>query len=68
MIDRISYFSPRLRRFFEPDNVMLVRNGRIQHRNLRREYLSEAELMSKLREEGVDDVTRVKAADFEADG
>jgi len=47
---------------------MLVRNGRIQHRNLRREYLSEAELMSKLREEGVDDVTRVKAADFEADG
>jgi len=53
MIDRISYFSPRLRRFFEPDKVLLVRDGRIQHRNLRPEYLAVAELMSKLREEGL---------------
>jgi uncharacterized membrane protein YcaP (DUF421 family) len=68
LIDWMSYRSPRLRRLFEPDAVALVRDGRILRRNLRREYIAEAELMAKLREQGVDDVKEVKAAYFEADG
>jgi uncharacterized membrane protein YcaP (DUF421 family) len=68
IIDRLSYASPKLRRFFEPDAVPLVRNGRIFWRNLRKEHIAEAELMAKLREEGVDDVKQVKAAYFEPDG
>jgi uncharacterized membrane protein YcaP (DUF421 family) len=68
LIDWLSYRSPKLRRLFEPDTVPLVRDGRILRRNLRREYIAEAELMAKLREQGVDDVKEVKAAYFEADG
>jgi uncharacterized membrane protein YcaP (DUF421 family) len=68
LIDWMSYRSPKLRRLFEPDAVALVRDGRILRRNLRREYIAEAELMAKLREQGVDDVKEVKAAYFEADG
>ena len=68
LIDWVSFKSPRLRRLFEPEPICLVRNGRILRRNLRRENLAEAELMGKLREEGVEDVKEVKAAYFEADG
>ena len=68
LIDWVSFKSPRLRRLFEPEPICLVRDGRILRRNLRRENLAEAELMGKLREEGVEDVKEVKAAYFEADG
>ena len=68
LIDYLSFRSPRLRRIFEPPEVLLVRNGRVQRRNLRREHIAEAELMAKLREHGVEDVKKVKAAFFEADG
>ena len=68
LIDRLSYWSPKVRQFFEPEEVPLVRNGRIFWRNLRKEHIAEAELMAKLREQGVDDVKQVKAAYFEPDG
>jgi uncharacterized membrane protein YcaP (DUF421 family) len=68
VIDRLSYYSPTLRRLFEPEAVPLIRNGRVFWRNLRREHIAESELMTKLREEGVADVKEVKAAYFESDG
>jgi uncharacterized membrane protein YcaP (DUF421 family) len=68
LIDRLSYHSPTARRFFEPDETPLIRDGRVFWRNLRKEHIAEAELMAKLREEGVEDVKDVKAAYFEADG
>ena len=68
LIDWMCYRSATLRRVFEPPKLPLVRDGRIFHRNLRKEHIAEAELMSKLREEGVDDVKEVKAAYFEPDG
>ena len=68
LIDYLSFRSAKLRRIFEPPEVMLVRDGRVLGRNLRREHIAEAELMAKLREQGVDDVKEVKAAFFESDG
>lgn len=67
-IDWLSFVSPAMRALLEPKELILVRNGRILHRNMRRELISEPELMSKLREEGVDDVKDVKAAYVERDG
>ena len=67
-IDRLSYYSPRVRRLFEPVEVPLIKNGRVLWRNLRREHIAESELMTKLREEGVEDPKDVKVAYFEADG
>jgi uncharacterized membrane protein YcaP (DUF421 family) len=68
LIDWLSMRSDKVRRLFEPDEVPLIRNGRVLHRNLRQERIAEAELMAKLREQGVEDVKDVKAAYFEADG
>lgn len=68
LIDSLSLRFPKVRRLFEPDEVLLIRDGRVFWRNLRRERIAEAELMAKLREQGVQDVKEVKAAFFEADG
>jgi uncharacterized membrane protein YcaP (DUF421 family) len=67
-MDWLSYASPRMRTLLEPKEVPLIRNGRLLRRNMRREFISEAELMSKLREHGIEDVEQVKAAYVERDG
>ena len=68
IIDRLSWRFAKVRRFFEPEEVLLIRDGRVFWRNLRREHIAKAELMVKLREQGVQDVKEVKAAFFEPDG
>lgn len=47
---------------------MLVRNGQIQYHNLRRQFMTESELMSKLREHGVEKLARIKRAYLESGG
>lgn len=46
----------------------MIRNGRVLWRNLRREFISEPELSSQLREQGVEDYAEVKLAHMEGDG
>lgn len=55
-------------RFVEPPAVSLIRDGRVLHRNLRREFVTLDELMSKLRTRGIEDVSSVKRACMEGDG
>jgi uncharacterized membrane protein YcaP (DUF421 family) len=45
-----------------------VQNGRVLHRNLKHEFVTEEELKSKLREKGVKDVSEVEQAHMESDG
>jgi uncharacterized membrane protein YcaP (DUF421 family) len=67
-IDYCAYRFPALRPLVEAPPLKLIDQGRIQYRNLRREFMSTDELMAKLREHGVDDVQRVKFALMESDG
>ena len=67
-IDRLAYAWPWLGRLLEPPAVLLVRNGVIQQANLRRERMTHAELMGKLRSRGVDKLAQVKRARMETDG
>lgn len=68
LIDYLSYRFVALRRLLQPPELCLVRDGRIRQRNLRRELMSEEDLMSKLREHGVEDLQDVRAAYMEHDG
>jgi len=68
LIDWASFHSPAIARFTTPPPVVLVRHGRIVHRNLRREYLSEEELAGKLRQHGIERLREVKIALMESDG
>jgi uncharacterized membrane protein YcaP (DUF421 family) len=68
LLDWAAYRFPRLERLIAPKPLSLVKDGRILHHNLRREFLTEQELMSKIRESGVEDLSEIQAAYMEGDG
>jgi uncharacterized membrane protein YcaP (DUF421 family) len=57
-----------VRRMAEPPPILLVRAGHALQRNLRKEMMTHDDLMSKLREHGVDQLSQVKKAYMEGDG
>ncbi|MCC2973887.1 DUF421 domain-containing protein [Massilia sp. IC2-476] len=48
--------------------IQVVRNGKMLKRNMRREFLTEEELMSALRQQGVASVEEVRVAYIEGEG
>lgn len=67
-LDYLAFRFPRVRRILQPPVLLLIRDGRVLHRNLRREFLTMDELEAKLREHGVTDVADVAEAFMESDG
>ena len=67
-IDWAKFHSPRFARLVEPPALTLVKDGRLLRRNMRVEMITEDELMSQLRLQGVDDLAQVKRAHIESDG
>lgn len=59
---------PRLRHRVAGVPVLLVHDGRVQPRQLRRAGLTEADLEEALRERGEDDVTSLRAVVLEPNG
>lgn len=68
VIDWLAFHYPALERVLEHRRVTLVKDGRIHWRNLRRERVSREELLSHLREAGLEDATQVRLASIEPDG
>jgi len=68
LIDWLNYRVPALRNWLEAPPLLLVRDGRLLHRNLRHEFVTEEELEAKLRQKGVKDVSEVAEARMESDG
>lgn len=68
LIDWLNFHVPALRGWLEPSPLPLIENGRLMHRNLRQEYLTEDELKAKLREQGVTHYAEVARAFMESDG
>lgn len=67
-IDWLNFKVPALSGWLEPPPMLLVQQGRILHRNLRHEFVTEDELKAKLREKGIDDLSQVAEAHMESDG
>ena len=67
-LDRLAFHVPFFTRFVHPPPLPLVRNGQLLKRNMRMESISEDELMSQLRQAGVDDIAKVEVAHIEGDG
>jgi uncharacterized membrane protein YcaP (DUF421 family) len=66
--DWLSFRYEWFNRLTEQPPLPLIRNGRILRRNMRRELVTEDELMMELRKQGLNDVSRVKEALIESDG
>lgn len=67
-LDWLSYRSPLIQRLVRPAPLLLVKNGRMLRRNMREEMITEEELMSQLRQQGVEHVSEVKKCYLEGDG
>jgi uncharacterized membrane protein YcaP (DUF421 family) len=67
-IDWLEYRFPAMERILRPAPLLLIQDGRILRRNLRRELVTMDELMSRLREESVSDPSEVLQAHMEPDG
>ena len=66
--DWLAYHVEWFSRIIEPHPVLLIRDGKLQRRNMRKELMTEEELMSQLREQGLDGPEKVKEAYLETDG
>lgn len=65
---RLNYSSKTLRKVIVGEPVLLIYDGNLQEKNLKKESITEEELMAALREHGVDRVEEVKLAMLEIDG
>lgn len=68
VMDWASYRFNAVRQFLEPPPVVLVRHGRLIHRNLRSQMLTVPQLMANLRVNGIEKLADVKIARLEPDG
>jgi uncharacterized membrane protein YcaP (DUF421 family) len=67
-LDWLSFKSTRFQRLIEPPPLLLIKNGQLLYRNMRKELITEADLMEQLREQGISDIAKVKEAYMESDG
>ncbi len=67
-LNSLSWYIPPPQRWTTPPPLQIIDKGKLNRRNMRREFLTVDELMGQLREEGVEDISKVKAAHIEGDG
>ncbi len=67
-LDWLCFKFPWFERLMEAKPIVLVKNGKMLHKNMRKEYVTRAELLGQLREQGIDKLHQVKRAYIESDG
>lgn len=68
LVNALSYHVPVLERLTSSPPLQVIRDGHLLRRNMRREFITEEELLSYLRQQGIDDVKDVKTAHVEPEG
>jgi uncharacterized membrane protein YcaP (DUF421 family) len=68
VVNALSWRVRAIERLVSSPPISVIRHGRLLRRNMRKEYLTEEELMSHLRAEGIDSLQDVKSATIEGDG
>ena len=67
-VNQLTYHSPFFQKLFEHSPIQIIHEGKLNLRNMRRELLTKDELMSHLRENGIENINEVKKAFVEGDG
>lgn len=68
MFDWLGFKSPFWARILEPQPLLLVKDGSMIAHNLEKEMITEDELTSQLRQQGVEDISTVKKVYLESNG
>lgn len=68
VLNSLEYHVPFFRGILRETESALIRDGRLMHGNLRREMVTEDELLAVLRKKNVTDISTVRSAYLEADG
>lgn len=68
LFDFLTYRFPAVRRLIQAKPLRLIENGKVLRRNLRKEMITQEELMAALRREGVEQIDQVKLATMESEG
>ncbi|QEA14389.1 DUF421 domain-containing protein [Comamonas flocculans] len=68
IVNALSYHFEFFERLVSLPPLQIIRNGKLLRRNMRREFLTQEELMGYLRQQGIDKIENVKAAYVEGEG
>jgi uncharacterized membrane protein YcaP (DUF421 family) len=68
LLNFLSFHFPFMERLVSAPSLQIIRNGQLLRRNMRREFITQDELMEHLRQQGIDDLKDVKAAYVEGEG
>ena len=68
ILEWLGYHFTWFDKLIQPPPIALVKNGRMQRKNMRAELISDNDLLSQLRLHGVDNIQEVKQAFLEGDG
>jgi uncharacterized membrane protein YcaP (DUF421 family) len=66
--DWLGFRSPFWERVLQPEPLLLIEDGKTIKKNLDREFMTEDELLSQLREQGVGKISEVKKCYLESNG
>jgi uncharacterized membrane protein YcaP (DUF421 family) len=67
-LDWLGYHFPAFHAFIEAEPLLLVKDGKLNKRNMRQEMITEDELKAQLRLNGINDLADVEEARMEGDG
>ena len=67
-LDWLSYRYPQLGRFIDPPSLVIIREGRMEERELRRQLITEDQVLDYLRAQGVEELSEVYRAYLSGNG
>ena len=68
ILDWLGFHFPSIQQFIKPQKLLLVENGRLLRKNMRKELITKEELMAELRKNNISDIESVHRAYMESDG
>jgi uncharacterized membrane protein YcaP (DUF421 family) len=68
LLDWLGHEIPAIQRLIHPAPLLLIKDGRMLRRNMRQEMITQEELISLIRQQGVESADEVKKCYLESDG
>jgi uncharacterized membrane protein YcaP (DUF421 family) len=68
LMDWLTLRFPAVARFTYPRPVPLIQNHQVNRNNMRKQFVTDEQLLSMLREHGIDDLAKVKSVFIEGSG